>query len=80
VAQTGSCCAGSGQPARALDVLVSSKRPASSMTIDVSKLRHDSAAAITEWGRTVPWPTVEQIEQDMLLSRGGHLFAQAPCT
>lgn len=26
-------------------------------------------AAITEWGRTVPWPTVEQIEQDLLLSR-----------
>ena len=25
--------------------------------------------AITEWGRTVPWPTVEQIEQDLLLSR-----------
>ena len=26
-------------------------------------------AAITEWGRTVPWPTVEQIEQDLLLSQ-----------
>ena len=26
-------------------------------------------AAITEWGRTVPWPTVSQIEQDLLLSR-----------
>jgi len=26
-------------------------------------------AAITEWGRTVPWPTVEQIEQDLVLSR-----------
>ena len=26
-------------------------------------------AAIIEWGRTVPWPTVEQIEQDLLLSR-----------
>jgi predicted nucleotidyltransferase component of viral defense system len=26
-------------------------------------------AAITEWGRTVPWPTVEQIEQDLLLAR-----------
>jgi hypothetical protein len=26
-------------------------------------------AAITEWGRIVPWPTVEQIEQDLLLSR-----------
>lgn len=26
-------------------------------------------AAITEWGRTVPWPTVGQIEQDLLLSR-----------
>ncbi len=26
-------------------------------------------AAITGWGRTVPWPTVEQIEQDLLLSR-----------
>ncbi len=26
-------------------------------------------AAITEWGRAVPWPTVEQIEQDLLLSR-----------
>lgn len=26
-------------------------------------------AAITEWGRTVPWPTVEQIEQDLLLCR-----------
>ncbi|NIA26112.1 MAG: hypothetical protein GWP04_11170 [Gammaproteobacteria bacterium] len=53
-------------------------------------------AAITEWGRTVPWPTVEQIEQDLVLSRliveianddyltswcfEGHLFAQAPCT
>ena len=24
-------------------------------------------AAITEWGRTVPWPTVEQTEQDLLL-------------
>lgn len=26
-------------------------------------------AAITEWGRVVPWPTSEQIEQDLLLSR-----------
>ncbi|MEX0826851.1 MAG: nucleotidyl transferase AbiEii/AbiGii toxin family protein [Acidimicrobiia bacterium] len=26
-------------------------------------------AAITAWGTTVPWPTVEQIEQDLLLSR-----------
>lgn len=26
-------------------------------------------AAITEWGRNVPWPTVEQVEQDLLLSR-----------
>ncbi len=26
-------------------------------------------AAITEWGRTVPWPTVEQVEQDLVLSR-----------
>jgi len=26
-------------------------------------------AAITAWGRTVPWPTVEQVEQDLLLSR-----------
>jgi predicted nucleotidyltransferase component of viral defense system len=26
-------------------------------------------AAITEWGRSVQWPTVEQIEQDLLLSR-----------
>lgn len=26
-------------------------------------------AAITEWGRLVPWPTVEQVEQDLLLSR-----------
>jgi len=26
-------------------------------------------AAITAWGRGVPWPTVEQIEQDLLLSR-----------
>jgi len=26
-------------------------------------------AAITEWGRTVPWPTVEQIAQDLVLSR-----------
>ena len=26
-------------------------------------------AAITEWGRVVPWPTVEQVEQDLLLSR-----------
>lgn len=26
-------------------------------------------AAITAWGRTVPWPTEEQIEQDLLLSR-----------
>jgi len=26
-------------------------------------------AAITEWGRTVPWPTVAQIEQDLVLSR-----------
>ncbi len=26
-------------------------------------------AAITAWGRTVPWPTLEQIEQDLLLSR-----------
>ena len=25
--------------------------------------------AITAWGRAVPWPTVEQIEQDRLLSR-----------
>lgn len=25
--------------------------------------------AIVEWGRTVPWPTVDQIEQDLLLSR-----------
>ena len=26
-------------------------------------------AAITEWGRGVPWPTVEQVEQDLLLTR-----------
>ncbi len=26
-------------------------------------------AVITAWGRTLPWPTVEQIEQDLLLSR-----------
>lgn|GEM_PF-5020548 len=26
-------------------------------------------AVITEWGRTVPWPTVEQVEQDLVLSR-----------
>jgi predicted nucleotidyltransferase component of viral defense system len=26
-------------------------------------------AAITEWGRVVPWPSVEQVEQDLLLSR-----------
>jgi len=26
-------------------------------------------AAITAWGRTVPWPTIEQVEQDLLLSR-----------
>jgi len=26
-------------------------------------------AAITEWARTVPWPTLEQVEQDLLLSR-----------
>lgn len=26
-------------------------------------------AAITEWGQSVPWPTVEQVEQDLLLSR-----------
>ena len=26
-------------------------------------------AAITEWGRNIPWPTVEQVEQDLLLSR-----------
>lgn len=26
-------------------------------------------AAITEWGRSVQWPTVDQIEQDLLLSR-----------
>ncbi len=25
--------------------------------------------SIVEWGRTVPWPTVDQIEQDLLLSR-----------
>lgn len=27
------------------------------------------AAAITEWGRRVAWPTLEQVEQDLLLSR-----------
>lgn len=27
------------------------------------------AAAITEWGRRVAWPTVEQVEQDLVLSR-----------
>ncbi len=26
-------------------------------------------AAITEWSRFVPWPSVEQVEQDLLLSR-----------
>lgn len=26
-------------------------------------------AAITEWAARVPWPTPEQIEQDLLLSR-----------
>lgn len=26
-------------------------------------------AAIVEWGRRVPWPTLEQVEQDLLLSR-----------
>ena len=26
-------------------------------------------AAITEWAAQVPWPTPEQIEQDLLLSR-----------
>lgn len=26
-------------------------------------------ASITEWARVVPWPTVEQVEQDLLLSR-----------
>lgn len=26
-------------------------------------------AAISEWGRTARWPTVEQVEQDLLLSR-----------
>ena len=27
------------------------------------------AAFITDWGNTVGWPTVEQIEQDLVLSR-----------
>jgi len=27
------------------------------------------AAAITAWGNTRPWPTREQIEQDLLLAR-----------
>ena len=27
------------------------------------------AAAITEWSRQVPWPSVDQVEQDLLLSR-----------
>jgi len=26
-------------------------------------------ASITEWGRLAPWPTVDQIEQDLVLSR-----------
>ena len=27
------------------------------------------AAYITDWGNTIRWPTVEQIEQDLVLSR-----------
>ena len=27
------------------------------------------AATITEWSRQVPWPSVDQVEQDLLLSR-----------
>jgi len=25
--------------------------------------------AITEWNRLVPWPSVDQVEQDLVLSR-----------
>ena len=27
------------------------------------------AAYVTEWGNTVGWPTVDQVEQDLVLSR-----------